>query len=82
MVVRWLQMPEVASSKCTADGYCSTFLFKALSNSKKVTFHLDFTAGIFIALLKPPRLSERLESATPSPGKIATPGIELGSMAS
>jgi len=36
---------------------------------KKVNFQLDFTAGIFIALLQPSRLSERLESATPLPGK-------------
>jgi len=35
----------------------------------KVKFQLDFTAGMFIALLEPSRLSERLESATPLPGK-------------
>jgi len=52
-----------------------------LFNKFKLKFQLDVTAGIiFMALLKLPRLSERLASATPLPGKIATLRIESGSV--
>jgi len=49
---------------------------------QKLKYSAAFTAGIFIALSQPPRLSERLESATPLPGKTGTPTIEPGSVAS
>jgi len=49
---------------------------------KKVKFQLDSTADIFVTQLWLPRLSERLDSAMLLPGKIATPRIEPGSMAS
>jgi len=59
---RWHQRFAESPARSTRWVKLSTYV-------DKVKFQLDFTAGIFIALLEPSRLSEHLESATQLPGK-------------